>query len=285
MITGIYKLSNNTNGKIYIGSSIDIDFRWRQHRNAPSSLIGRALKKYSHEGFEWEVVEETTTELLLEREQYYLDTLQPFGDKGYNLATVAGNTLGVPCSDDTKQKISEANMGKFVGSNSVKAKTTTFMSPEGELVVFLSIGLGSRERGLHIARMAEVARGKRRHYRGWTCPDAPEWIPAPRCNHIVVSPDGIEYRMTNIKEFSLENNLNANSMRQVASERQKQHKGWRLKGQDVKTFILRDITGTEHTTFELKSFAENHGLSYTAIRSLACGNQKYHKGWTLVGKR
>ena len=32
MITGIYKITNRINGKVYIGQSIDIRRRWRQHR-------------------------------------------------------------------------------------------------------------------------------------------------------------------------------------------------------------------------------------------------------------
>ena len=30
----IYKISNNLNNKVYIGSSIDVERRWRQHKEA-----------------------------------------------------------------------------------------------------------------------------------------------------------------------------------------------------------------------------------------------------------
>ena len=32
-ICGIYKITNLVNGKVYIGQSIDIKRRWRDHRN------------------------------------------------------------------------------------------------------------------------------------------------------------------------------------------------------------------------------------------------------------
>lgn len=281
MTCGVYKLINKTNGKIYIGSAIDINLRWRQHRNNPSSLIGRALKKYGIEGFTWEIVEEAKPELLLEREQYYLDTIQPFGDSGYNIARIAGNTLGIPCSDETKAKIRKKNTGRYVGEKSVKSKTTTFMSPDGELIMFPSISIGSKERGLHVSCMAEVARGKRKQYKGWTCPDGPEWIPAPRCSHVVLDPKGNEYHVTNIKDFCKEHKLSIGAFRMMLSSGQAQHKGWRLPGTDVKTFHLRDPNGEKHTVFEIKSFAEDNNLSYTAMRAVVCGNQKQHKGWMI----
>jgi hypothetical protein len=286
MLTGVYKLTNKINGKIYIGSSLDIHMRWKQHRINPSSLIGRALKKYGVGGFGWEVIEETPLEFLLEREQYYLDKERPFGARGYNIAKVAGSTLGIPCSDSTKEKIAKAHQGKFIGDKSSKSKTITFLSPEGKLVIFPSINLGSRERGLHTSCMAEVARGRRRQYKGWTCPEAPEWKPMPRCNHVVIDPNGKSYHVTNIKDFCIKHKLNPPCMRQVLSGKgQKQYKGWRLKGVDVKTFVFSSPTGEKHTVFNIKTFAEDNNLNYSSMRALVCGNQKQHRGWVLLSKR
>lgn len=55
-ITGVYKIENKEDGKIYIGQSIDIFGRFRTHiRNAwqakPQSQIARAIKKYGPEAF------------------------------------------------------------------------------------------------------------------------------------------------------------------------------------------------------------------------------------------
>ena len=53
--------------------------------------------------------------MLLEREQYYIDTLNP----QYNIAKVAGSTLGVLQSETTKQSISKALKGKYVGEKAL----------------------------------------------------------------------------------------------------------------------------------------------------------------------
>jgi len=45
---------------------------------------------------------------LLEREQYYFDLLAP----DYNIAKVAGSTIGVPRTEEFKNKLSELRKGK-----------------------------------------------------------------------------------------------------------------------------------------------------------------------------
>lgn len=101
MTTGIYKITNNINGMFYIGQSVDIDKRWIHHNCNGSQCvkIRNALKKYGRDNFTLEVLEETTRDLLTEREQHYLDTLDPFGDRGYNIcrrANVGPAQKGVP---------------------------------------------------------------------------------------------------------------------------------------------------------------------------------------------
>lgn len=91
---GIYKITCIPTQKIYIGSSIDIHHRWEQHRthlktgHHNNKYLLRSYEKYGKESFKWEVIEECTEDVLWEREQYYLDTLQPFDEKGYNSARV-----------------------------------------------------------------------------------------------------------------------------------------------------------------------------------------------------
>lgn len=178
--SGVYKIVNTINGKMYVGSAIDIDKRWAQHRRYPKSLIGRALVKYSIENFSLEILELVENkENLLEREQYWIDSIQPFGKVGYNLCRTAGSTQGNPCLESTRKKIAQANKGRSLGHKSPRSKPTKFLSPEGKLVTFESIRMGSRDRGLNVAAMAEVARGLRRRYKGWTYPLS-TWTSTPR---------------------------------------------------------------------------------------------------------
>lgn len=83
---GIYKITNQINGKSYIGKSIHIQQRWREHlyNNSKCSLLKYALQKYGINNFKFEVIEECSQEELTEREIYWIQYYNTFND-GYNL--------------------------------------------------------------------------------------------------------------------------------------------------------------------------------------------------------
>lgn len=112
-ISGIYKITCKPTGRFYIGSSNDIETRWYHHKrdlknnNHYNRLLSRACKKYGFNSFEWEVIEECPSETLLEREQYYIDILQPFNRKGFNLAKDVKATMkGVKHTAQNRAKMS-----------------------------------------------------------------------------------------------------------------------------------------------------------------------------------
>ncbi len=90
-ICGVYKITNMVNNKIYIGSSKDVKLRWYQHRiklndnQHGNAHLQNAWNKYSEENFMFEIIEECDPELQFEREQHYLNLLNPFDDNGYNI--------------------------------------------------------------------------------------------------------------------------------------------------------------------------------------------------------
>lgn len=118
MSSGIYQIRNTLNDKCYIGSAVNLQRRWSlhlaalccgQHRN---SHLQRAFDKYGEATFSFIILEDVKDpEMLIKREQFYLDTLLP----EYNIAPTAGSKLGVRCTEETKQKISVANTGKLIG--------------------------------------------------------------------------------------------------------------------------------------------------------------------------
>jgi hypothetical protein len=106
---GIYKITNLVNGKIYIGSSEEIENRWNAHFNQLMSekhiniYLKRAWKKYGEQNFKFEIIEKCDQEILIQREQYYLNTLlfaQEYIRKedvrflklGYNINPTAGKS-------------------------------------------------------------------------------------------------------------------------------------------------------------------------------------------------
>ena len=90
-ICGVYKITNTANGKFYVGSSKDIKNRWIQHQNElnekkhGNAHLQNAWDKYGSQSFKFEIIEECSIENQFEREQYYLNKLNPFDNNGYNI--------------------------------------------------------------------------------------------------------------------------------------------------------------------------------------------------------
>lgn len=96
-MTGIYRIKNKINGKCYIGSSVNFDDRKNLHFSLlrrgihHSIILQRAYDKYGLEFLSFEVLEHCEKEILIEREQWYIDNLDP----EYNACKIAGSTLGI----------------------------------------------------------------------------------------------------------------------------------------------------------------------------------------------
>lgn len=114
---GIYKILNLVNGKFYIGSAKIFERRFWFHRwclnkcRHQNSYLQRSFNKYGADAFEFiilEVIENATKEKLLDREQYYIDTLKP----DYNILLIAVSSMGTKRSDEFREKLRIANTGK-----------------------------------------------------------------------------------------------------------------------------------------------------------------------------
>lgn len=122
---GIYKITNIINDKVYIGSSVDVKNRIRHHKfhlsknthNSPK--LQNAYNKYGSESFIYEIIEIVETkEMLLEREQFYIDSYVSY-KLGYNSRHIAEANYGLSPSAETRKKISDSLKGR-VGSNKGK---------------------------------------------------------------------------------------------------------------------------------------------------------------------
>jgi group I intron endonuclease len=122
--TGIYRWINLDSNNSYVGSSIDLGRRFRGYYNYThlthplnkGMVIYRALLKYGYSKFKLEILEYCDRENLHEREQYYLDLLNP----KYNVLTKAGSILGYKHTKEAIAKIRISQKGK---NNSFFGKT------------------------------------------------------------------------------------------------------------------------------------------------------------------
>jgi group I intron endonuclease len=89
--SGIYLIQNIKNGKGYVGSSLDIDSRWRTHRRTLNNnthhneYLQRSYNKYGRENFMYsilEIVEDTNN--LTNKEHEWIEKLNTISPTGYN---------------------------------------------------------------------------------------------------------------------------------------------------------------------------------------------------------
>lgn len=97
---GIYKITNKTNGRCYIGQSTHIEKRWKDHYYAHQNVadegydypLYKAMRKYGYDNFTFEVLEECDFAALNEREMFYIKHFNSFND-GYNQTLGGDSTI------------------------------------------------------------------------------------------------------------------------------------------------------------------------------------------------
>jgi group I intron endonuclease len=193
-ISGIYKITNSINGKIYIGSAQWIHRRWDRHRSDlnlqrhGSRHLQRSFNKHGMSVFIFEVIEECSVEDLLVREQYYLDLYKSFDPKiGYNISPTAGSNLGWKATDETRKRMSDSRKGipKTAAQNEANRKSMIALNRTGlnnpaSKIFYLTDPEGNQHevkgglkkfctsKGIRYSSINEVGHGLRDEYRGWT---------------------------------------------------------------------------------------------------------------------
>jgi len=116
--SGVYLIRNTVNGKVYVGSSINIAVRWRQHVNGLKACRHRsrhlqsAWDKYGEAAFAFSVLIICQAIDLLKHEQEQIDLYRAANRKhGYNTSPTAKNCLGCKRTSATKEKQSAMKTG------------------------------------------------------------------------------------------------------------------------------------------------------------------------------
>ena len=107
-VTGIYKIINLLNSKVYIGKSKTVFERIYQHKRTlrkgihHNNHLQKSWDKYGEENFVFEVVEECDVEKLTIREIYWIEQYKSiYKNFGYNLKEETAN-LNIPIEKNRK---------------------------------------------------------------------------------------------------------------------------------------------------------------------------------------
>lgn len=210
----------------YIGSAADARNRFSKHRLAFKNIhhsrhLQMVYDKYGLTGLEFRIVEYVpkTRDGLLATEQRYIDAYHPT----LNINPVAGSNLGRKFSEETRQKIRVANLGKK-------------LTPENRAIAIKNLRrtpFGRKHSAETKAKMSATRKlnppkgmlGKKR---------SPEAIAktakAHRKVYVFFDPVGNKVCVDNLPDHCNAEGLSRSHMTAVNSGARKSHKGWTSAG-------------------------------------------------------
>jgi hypothetical protein len=169
--TGIYKWKNNLNNKFYVGSGFNLYSRLQHYYSSEfmkgalkrsKSIIYSTILKHGLENFSLSILEYCSPDKLLEREQYYIDLLEP----EYNILTKAGSSLGYKHLQETKAKIS-ASLNAYQASNPNCIKIEVSDLANNTKTIYPSLGSAARALNINQKTISNYfSRNQKKPYKG-----------------------------------------------------------------------------------------------------------------------
>ena len=227
MKTGIYCILNLENQRHYIGSAVDIERRWKQHRyhllknTHHNSKLQRAYNKYGEDTFRFDLIEVVAEKSGLgDREQFWIDNTRPF----YNIMRNARSALGYRHTDEAKAKMSLHTRTHYNGLTSeekierARAHSARLMgrvmsdSDKKAISVALS-GKMPHENSLKNLKAKTLEELRIMHEK-----NSKLWI--------ITDLAGVRHEVKNLTAFCRENGLSQGKMVLVAQGKRNHHKGW-----------------------------------------------------------
>lgn len=131
--SGIYKITNLVNGKVYVGKTVNFRKRYNVYKSAFNKQDVRkineyflnSMNKHGIDNFLFGIIEECPIYALSERELYWIEKLSSTKRKfGYNLRL--DSSTGMITHEETKKKISERVKKEYADGTRDTKKTSKF---------------------------------------------------------------------------------------------------------------------------------------------------------------
>lgn len=157
----IYKITNQKNGMVYIGSSIEVERRWRQHKEASINEKDHhynyplmvAFREFGIANFTFEVVDTLPTwETMIEAEHNWIIKENCVIPNGYNQTD---NTSSPMFDPNVAKKMSDTKRDKY-------GKRVSEIDSNGNIIdVWDSLAEAGEKTGLDRFKISDVCNGRR----------------------------------------------------------------------------------------------------------------------------
>lgn len=192
MKSGVYTITNITNGKMYIGYATNLRSRLKEHRTDlfkgahPNSYLQNSYNEHGGESFLFEVLEECSVDFLASQEHYWATILNVHDEKyGYNLrATHPENKVGRSSYIKKPESIEKMKATRasrtYVVTEETRKQISETLKNKGTSIPIVQLGLDGTfiEEFISLARCEEktgvktrsictVAKGKKKSTHGY----------------------------------------------------------------------------------------------------------------------
>lgn len=230
MTIGIYKLNFTGTDKVYIGQSVRIEERFRKHKERMKNGVAsdKLQKAYSLYGT-------PSLEILLEADENEdLDSLENEAILVYDAVVNGFNTR-----DSARGGGSRAgeNHPRSMYSNEDIIKAFKLLQTDINSFAYIE-----KCTNISVHTIRDISKGKSHKWLKSLDSDAYEYMLSKigtrtkntlsdkeDKEYIMISPEGVEVKITNISEFARINNLNKSHVSGVLHNIRQSHKGWTLK--------------------------------------------------------
>ena len=287
MTCGIYILRFRGTDKVYIGKSIKIEARYSRHLESfragiASKKMMQAFKEY---GFPtYEVLCETSTEDIDKSEAEAIDLFNSV-DSGFNsLDGIRKNhqMTGEFASNHLYDNDTYAEILDYLVNTTYTQKRIAEVLQVSQSVV---TSISKLENHMWLEKYKPNEYAKLRNLKESFIPGSQRSAETLGIKYpIIVSPQGVEYNVLNVRAFANEHDLASSNLHSLLVGRLTSLKGWVIKGTKLKTYpTIKHISGrVVNIPYQGASkFAKLNDLNTTQLSNLFTGRRKEYNGWTI----
>ena len=282
--SGIYKITNKLNGRIYIGSAKCFKTRWKGHENSlrknrhSNGFLQADYNKCGTEQFVFEIIEtvEGSKEERLLKEESYIT--QYYGNGCYNFNKYATSPEGYVCKNPEERS-----------KNMSAAQKRSWADPT--LGAARKLRLAESMKPYLKAQIETLNRHRKEAHEK-------SLVVTIKSYGLVLDPSGVVHDVTNMQKFAKERDLDRGNLKSVMTGGIPSYKGWRRYDESLvgvayvnqlterhfaaKEFRLLSPEGEVFSGTNITKFCEEHSLckeNITAVLNENTKSRKSHMGW------